>query len=290
MIDIAPTLALVTRRHSPDRGALRIWFLVLASRRILARIDGPRLLVSPALAVRAAAEIAAYEGENLPRPELAPLPDNVWVSLGVVGLFTALIALGAAQPGTLQSWLQYGQADAGAIVQGQWWRCVTALFLHADAGHLLANAAGLGVIASILGRRIGSGLTWGLFLGTGAVGNLCNAYVHSPGHLSIGASTGLFGLIGVMAGSAGRSVQGKRGMALFAPLGFALSFLALLGAGEEQVDLGAHLFGLLCGLGPGLLLGAWRGALGWKRWLNGAAGATALLLGAWAWHLALPMP
>lgn len=291
MIDILPTLALCTSKQNPDTATIRAWSLVLSSRRFLNRIEKGRLLVAPALAARAVAEISSYEAENRSRPRPAPLPDNTWVSLAVVGLFL-LVNLWLDSRGLGQgiAWHLAGRADAGLIMAGQWWRCVTALFLHADAGHLLANAAALGLLAPLLARRIGSGLTWGLFLFSGTLGNALNAWAQAPHHLSVGASTGVFGLIGVLAGCAGRSERNDGMRAPLLALGFAFSLLAMLGAGEEpvkRVDLGAHFFGLCCGLPFGLLLGGWHGLDGWKIWLNRWAGGAGLGLVIWAWQAAL---
>ncbi len=288
MIDILPTLALCTGRDNPDRAVIRAWSLVLSSRRFLNRADAGRLLVAPALAHLAVREIMAYEAENGPRPRPVPLPDNSWVSLSVVALFLAwTVWMDSRGLGRSLTWHMAGRADAGLIMAGEWWRCVTALFLHADAGHLLANAASLAVLASILGRRIGSGLTWGFFLFSGGLGNALNAWAQAPDHLSIGASTGVFGLIGVLAGGAGRVQRAGRTQILLLALGFGFSLLAMLGAGEERVDLGAHLFGLLCGLPFGLLVGGWHGVRGWKVWLNALAGVAGAVLTFWAWGLAL---
>lgn len=291
MIDILPTLTLCTSRHDPDKTMIRIWSLVLSSRRFLNRVENGRLLVAPALAARAVAEITAYEAENKVRPRPAPLPDNTWVSLAVVGLFL-LVNLWLDSRGLGQgiAWYRAGRADAGLIMAGQWWRCVTALFLHADAGHLLANAAALGLLAPLLARRIGSGLTWGLFVFSGTLGNALNAWAQAPHHLSVGASTGVFGLIGVLAGGAGRSERNDGMRTLLLALGFAFSLLAMLGAGEDpvdRVDLGAHFFGLCCGLPCGLLLGGWHGLSGWKVWLNRLVGGAGLGLVLWAWQAAL---
>ena len=291
MIDILPTLALCTSMHDPDATTLRAWSLVLSSRRFLCRVENGRLLVAPALAARAVAEITAYEAENKVRPRPEPLPDKTWASLAVVGLFL-LVNLWMDSRGPSQAiWHLAGRADAGLILAGQWWRCVTALFLHADAGHLLANAAALAVLASMLGRRIGSGLTWGLFILAGGLGNALNAWAQAPDHLSVGASTGVFGLIGVLAGGAGRGERSSRVQALLLALGFGLSLLAMLGAGdiegETRVDLGAHLFGLLCGLPFGFMVATWHGATGWKARLNVLAGVSGLAVAVLAWMAAL---
>lgn len=288
MIDILPTLALATSKHSPDKTTIRAWALVLSSRRFLHRFDHGKLLVAPALASLAVREIIAYEEENRPRSRPAPLPDNSWVSLLVIATFLGLTMwLDAQGLGRRISWHVAGRADAGLILEGQWWRCVTALFLHADAGHLLANAGALAVLASLLARRIGSGLTWGLFVLSGGLGNALNAWAQAPDHLSVGASTGVFGLIGVLAGGAGRAERGSRGQVLLLALGFGFSLLAMLGAGEERVDLGAHFFGMCCGLPFGLLVGDWHGATGWKARVGALCGAAGLTLAVWAWTLAL---
>lgn len=284
MIDILPTLALCSEQDAFDKKNIRIWMLVLQSRGILCRVSaGPELLVAPSMARTALAEIMAYERENRKLPRLSPLPDNSWISLLVVGSFVLLTLWLDPQSGLRPEWYAKGQADAARILAGEWWRCVTALFLHVDAGHLLSNAAALVLLGILLSRRLGSGLTWGLFVLTGTLGNAINAWVQGAGHISVGASTGVFGLIGVLAGSAGRRDSGGRRRVLFLSFGFGLSLLAMLGAGEERVDVGAHLFGLLCGLPFGVFFGWWRGAVGWRKWLNLAAGGcgAAMVLGAW---------
>ena len=292
MIDILPTLALCTSRDNPDRETLRAWSLVLSSRRFLNRVEHGRLLVAPALGHLAVREILAYEAENGARVRPAALSDNSWVSLLVVTLFlAATMWVNSLGLGRSMAWHMAGRADAALILGGQWWRCVTALFLHADAGHLLANAAALAVLASMLGRRIGSGLTWGLFILAGGLGNAFNAWAQAPDHLSVGASTGVFGLIGVLAGGAGRGERSSRVQALLLTLGFGLSLLAMLGAGdiegETRVDLGAHLFGLLCGLPFGFMVATWHGATGWKARLNVLAGISGLAVAILAWMAAL---
>jgi len=286
VIDILPTLALATSKHSPDKATVRVWSLVLSSRRLLNRVEHGRLLVSPALAELAMREILSYEQENRLLPRKPPLPDNSWVSLLIIAVFLTLTVWLDQEPGRRMSWHLSGRADAALILAGEWWRCVTALFLHADAGHLLANAGALAVLASLLARRIGSGLTWGLFVLAGALGNAVNAWAQAPDHLSVGASTGVFGLIGVLAGGAGRAGHGSRWQTPLLALGFGFSLLAMLGAGEERVDLGAHLFGLCCGLPFGFLVGGWHGATGWKAWVGNLGGAGVLALSIWAWILA----
>ncbi len=73
----------------------------------------------------------------------------------------------------------------------------TAIFLHADAAHLLQNALFLWIFAAILEPLIGSVRLVVLFLVAGALGNLAQAFV-SPSSLMpvIGASGGVAALEG----------------------------------------------------------------------------------------------
>lgn len=291
VIDILPTLALCATYPALEKNLLRIWGLVLESQGVSYHLDvaQPRLLVSPALAPKAVKEILDYEAENhvLPRP--VPLPDNSWSFLLLLAVFVALnIWIDHWNVETQKVLYQAGRIEAGLVVQGQWWRCVTALFLHADAGHLLSNVVALGILGPLLGRRLGFGLTWAFFLVSGALGNLVNSWVQDPNHWSIGASTGVFGLVGVLSGSASRFSPGHRVSAVLLPLGFAFSFLAMLGAGQERVDLGAHFFGLLCGLSLRLMLRRdWLLKFASGPGYSFSAGVFCLAISLWAWFVAL---
>ncbi len=157
--------------------------------------------------------------------------------------------------------LAAGAADSDKMLDGQWWRAVTALFLHADPAHFLSNVAIGGFIVFWLIEEIGPGAGWFLTLFSGALGNWFNAVAHGhDGHLSIGASTAIFGALGSLV--AIRAVRrGKNGLfreALRA-LASGLALLAMLGSGQGRVDLGAHLFGFASGLFLGLAAGFIKG-------------------------------
>jgi membrane associated rhomboid family serine protease len=149
-------------------------------------------------------------------------------------------------------WLALGSARAARILDGEWWRLVTALTLHADLLHLFSNLALGGVFVVCLCREYGAGLAWCLLLGSGILGNLSNAFLQSPDHDSVGASTLVFGAVGIFAalGLVRNRRYRQRWWPL--PLAAALALLALLGTEGKQTDLGAHLFGFLFGTISGL--------------------------------------
>jgi membrane associated rhomboid family serine protease len=93
---------------------------------------------------------------------------------------------------------------------------------------------------------------------TGVLGNWSNAWLQEPGHLSLGASTAVFGAIGCLCASEAR----RRHLLLeprarrLAPFGIALVLLAYLGVSGEHTDILAHVCGLAWGLLVGLALPA----------------------------------
>lgn len=140
-------------------------------------------------------------------------------------------------------------ANAHRIVGGEVYRCATALLLHADAAHIAGNMAGMALFGGAVCAVAGSGVGWLMILACGILGNLINAFAHETGHLSVGASTAVFGAIGILCGlqavNAARTGKGWQRMVLVFGAGVAL--LAFLGTSARS-DMGAHLFGFFSGV------------------------------------------
>jgi membrane associated rhomboid family serine protease len=279
----------------------RRWALVLDSQGIpysLARgPEGLTIVVHPRDAERAGRALAAYEDEN-PAWELAEdeedeqAPDTrvaPLVAAGIALLLTAfhLYAGGYASAGLGDPsgrWLAAGSATAERILAGEWWRTVTALTLHADLGHVAANALSLLLFGTLVFQALGAGTGLALLVLAGAGGNALNALVRGPGHSAIGASTALFGAVGVLAGlqfGRERSLRGSRGA--LTPILAGVALLALLGSSPDS-DVLAHLLGFVVGIPLGLAAGRLPrpGTAAQAALLAGS-----LLLGAVCWALAL---
>ena len=147
----------------------------------------------------------------------------------------------------------YG-SSARHILSGEWYRCATSLLLHADYVHLVGNIAGITVFGTAVCSVMGWGVGWIMMLASGMLGNLINAYFYQTGHLSIGASTTVFGAVGLL--SAYQFIKkvklrGERYQA-FLPIAAGMALLAFLGA-ARQTDIMGHLFGFLAGLGLGMM-------------------------------------
>jgi len=241
---------------------MRRWSLVLESRHFPWHAErrgfGWQLLVPAKTLSAAVRELRQYEKENHgwppPPPESTPLIDNrtttIWVLIAI-GVFYNLTLHNINLAGHFPvDWKALGNAHAGKIMDGQWWRLITALTLHTDWQHLLGNLVIGGVFISRLCRDLRSGPAWLLLLATGALGNLLNAWLQNPDHRAVGASTAIFGAVGLLAAiSMVRYRHNLRPRGRWTlPVAAALGLLAMLGAGGENTDLGAHLFGFLFGL------------------------------------------
>jgi membrane associated rhomboid family serine protease len=169
-------------------------------------------------------------------------------------------------------------------VDGEWWRAVTALTLHADAGHVLGNVLAATLFAGALGRRYGASVAIAALVAAGTLGNLANAFLHRAGHDSVGASTAVFGAVGLLAADALVQRRVPRGGRL-APLAAGLGIFAMLGT-SERADLWAHFFGLAAGVALGVPLARALPRRPAARW-QALSGAAAVALVAGAWWLAL---
>jgi MYXO-CTERM domain-containing protein len=235
------------------------------------------LLVPASEHTAALAQLERYEHENPPRrrptpPE--PLHGGAWVGallyaavmLGV-GYLAGALALGA-------DWLEAGALRAGPTRGGEFWRAITALTLHLDVGHLLANLGGPGV-------------AWATVLAAAAAANLLNAFIQPATHSSVGASTAVFATLGLLAAYAWRRRrdQGDRWAYRWAPLIAGVILLGFTGAGGERTDVLAHLTGFAMGLLAGVAHASWRIPRGAVAQV--VAGVLAIAVIARAWRLAL---
>ena len=247
-----------------SRWRAHLWALVLEARfipcHISPRSTGWQLLVPPSHLASALNELRLFEAENRnwppPAPPERPLAENTLATLSVLILlatFHNITRLDIPFFGhTPPDWAEIGSAQAARILDGEWWRVVTALTLHADWLHLFSNLAIGGFFVVCLCRELGSGLAWSLLLSAGALGNWANAHMQLPTHNSVGASTTVFGCVGILAAISLIRYRHHLQRRWPLPVASALALLALLGTEGKRTDLGAHLFGFLFGILLGL--------------------------------------
>jgi rhomboid protease GluP len=224
---------------------------------------GVRLLIEREAAAVAQRQLAAYDRERIgwPPPPIADpwRPGKTDAFTPLVWAATVLVIFNLSRHSP--EWIEQGALRSTAMFErGEWWRLFTALFLHADAAHVISNAlSGLLVFSAVL-STVGRARGWLLLFVASMLGNLAVAAArYAAPYSSIGASTAIFAGIGLLTGRAirvaWRSVHPHRWRAMFAPFAAGATVLALYGAGGQRVDVGAHLTGFLAGLGLGFVAG-----------------------------------
>ena len=249
------------------------------------------LLVAEPRVIEARRELAAYAEDNRSLPTSQPPPLSLREGLtGVLAYWCAVLFVYAAarQHAFAIDWFLAGEAQADRIVGGEWWRVFTALSLHVDVGHLFSNLVAGSLFGFFLSEILSSGLAWLMILIAGGAGNLLNAFFQAPTHTSVGASTAIFGAVGVLAVLAlkYRPSQWQRGLRRWVPLAAGVMLLAFLGIEGERIDVGAHLAGFIVGCVLGLSCLAVGSSVIMHR-MSGAwgAGATILFVGSWLFAL-----
>ena len=251
------------------------------------------LIVAATNAPQAQRELDAYAlDDRLSAPP--SLPERSWrdgLAATLVYCCVLLFVYGAASRQVFsRDWLSAGEANAGLIVGGEWWRALTALGLHADYGHLFSNLVAGSFLGIVLAQVLGGGLAWLMILAAGGIGNSVNALFQPAGHTAIGASTSVFGAVGLLAVlmlARQRSLW-RRGLRRWLPLAVGVMLLAFLGIEGERIDVGAHIAGFLAGC----LLGACLVVIGrpsttQRGVAQYAFGAAAFVLFVGAWLIAL---
>ncbi|HEX2851137.1 MAG TPA: rhomboid family intramembrane serine protease [Acidimicrobiales bacterium] len=149
-------------------------------------------------------------------------------------------------------------AVGSKIAAGEWYRLVTAVFLHGGVMHLALNMFALWIFGQEIERREGAVRFLAIFLGAGIVGNVV-AYFILPGTtVSVGASGGVFGLLGVALVWAWRSHGDVR------PIAALIGLNLLLPLAVPGINVAAHLGGLVAGAAYGLVVSPV--ARGWRSW------------------------
>jgi membrane associated rhomboid family serine protease len=246
------------------------------------------MIVVPAgHSARAIEEIAIYDEANppvVPKPRKTIRYQNAMPGIAAYVLVVCGVAWLAGESAFGENWFRAGRVDGVLVRAGEVWRTVTALTLHSGLGHLAGNVVFGALFGLFAGRILGSGVAWFAIITTGALGNLLNTLVLVPDHRSIGASTAVFAALGIVAGYVWRAklMSQERWVYRNGPVVGGLALLMYTGTGDENTDIGAHLFGFLCGFGGGVLLTLARDRILEDRWqwLGGAA-AVVFIFGAW---------
>lgn len=160
-----------------------------------------------------------------------------------------LMALGGANimlPDN-ESLLNWGANFKPLTLEGQWWRLLTACFLHIGIIHLLLNVYALLYIGALLEPILGKVKFITAYLLTGIAASVASLWWHDIS-ISAGASGAIFGMYGMfLALLSTHLIEPTKRKALLASIVFFVGYNLLNGL-KSGIDNAAHIGGLVSGL------------------------------------------
>jgi rhomboid protease GluP len=248
-------------REIPARSKKQVmdWSLVLASQGIEAAIhhaaDGWRLVVSVEDYERALEHLRLYKMENrrwqwqrtFPGAGLSFHAASVLWSLMMAAFYYIDTQMNAIRPA--------GMMDSAKVLAGEWWRLFTAVTLHADAGHLVANATTGFLFLGVAMAHYGPGTALLAAFLAGAGGNVTGLLIYPEPHRGLGASGMVMGALGLLTvqSLAWLKSHPRPRQLLLRALGAGVLILVLFGF-SPGTDIIAHVGGFVFGAIFGVLL------------------------------------
>jgi membrane associated rhomboid family serine protease len=172
-------------------------------------------------------------------------PFTVQLLLAVNILIYGLCVLQAGQASIpVELLFRYGAMYSGAIERGEYWRFITAGFLHVGLIHILGNMLCLALWGGPLERRVGALYFTLIYLSGLIAGAIVSDITHSGPYLSVGASGAISAVLGAL--------LALRLLGLVdLPWNFFVINIGLniaLAASVARIDWGAHLGGFAGGM------------------------------------------
>ena len=191
-------------------------------------------------------ECVAEARKSTPRVRTRPTAPGVYA---IIGINVAVWVLQILVPGFTERFIDFPPL----VADGEWWRLITSMFMHADGGsfflfHILLNCYILYIYGPEVEQLYGTPTFIGMYLTAGLMGNAFS-YVFGPfGVSSLGASGAVFGVVGILIAYLVRRRQSAalgnylRGLLFFVGLNLVFGFTV------SGINNWAHIGGLVGGL------------------------------------------
>lgn len=142
-----------------------------------------------------------------------------------------------------------------AVSNGEWWRLITSIFLHADVGHLAGNMLMLVFLNRILKNFYTDLQYWSIYLLSGITGSLFTLLM-GPNVLSLGASGAVMGLGGVLFYRMffGRNAKYFRHIGSAATIVIMVVYNLIYGLSDSGINNYAHFSGFAVGFITALII------------------------------------
>lgn len=140
------------------------------------------------------------------------------------------------------------------IIEGEYWRLITPIFMHSGFSHVLFNSFSLVLFGPALEQILGKGKFIFVYVAAGVAANAATLLLEPLTYIHVGASGAIFGLFGFFAAI----ITFRKDMISYANSQLILTITiisVIMTFLQPNINVVAHLFGLLAGflIGAGLL-------------------------------------
>lgn len=208
------------------------------------------LLVRPEHLEQARRVLAEEEPPPLPAPTNRRVPLLAALALVAANVAAWVVLELAGGSEDRRTLLRLGASHAPSLARGEWWRTITAVFLHIGPRHLLTNMVALLLLGPPVAEAWGVGRGYLLYLAAGVAGNEFSFALSPRDTAKAGASGAILGLLGVLAGTRVRAIRAPGARPgrykTWHIVAMVLAFYGFV-VGTGHADHLAHVGGLLAG-------------------------------------------
>lgn len=184
---------------------------------------------------------------------LTPVTWALYLVVGLnllVWLANVVSGMGAFTPASAEL-LAWGANSASSVIDDrEYWRLLTATFLHGGLIHLAFNLLGLWTAGQQLNRLHGNGNFLLIYLVSALAGSALSLHFSSQQSVSVGASGAVFGVLGALLVAMHQhrgQIPSLTGKNVLASQGVFLAYALIQGLAQRGIDNAAHIGGLVAG-------------------------------------------
>jgi rhomboid protease GluP len=187
--------------------------------------------------------------------QLEGLTKYTWCVYAIIGInvliWLATLLWGASISNTpSDKLLLWGGNAASEVQRGEWWRMLSATFLHASLMHVAMNMIVLYSFGTMVERLYGHRLFVLIYLGSALTGSALSLHYSAQHAVSVGASGAVFGIIGAMLVATYQHkdfIPADMRKRLLGNLLFYIPYALFQGFTTAGIDNAAHIGGLIAG-------------------------------------------
>ncbi len=206
-------------------------------------------------------ELSAFHG-RLDALSQASTPWSSVTTLLIVLNLLAYVVMGFLGAGWIETasmrpYVEFAANNGAATTQGEWWRLVTAMFVHYGIVHLALNMWALFDAGRMVERLLGRLPFAVAYLASGVLASFASLLWHQDRTWSAGASGAVFGVFGMLLGFLLKERSSTPSIILRPILKSVLFFAGynlLYGFVHPRIDNAAHIGGFVSGFGLGWIL------------------------------------